>query len=121
MSPKEIVALARGRELDLAVHRLVFRSESEKNVPRYSTSSAAFSIIEGTELPIAVGRSQKSDAFFNPDKPFFAEDRTPIVVKGQRTMRVIAATPEVALCKAACIYVLDNQPKAAIEPVASAT
>ncbi len=106
MTPSDIAALPKGRDLDEHVERLVFGKDPKPSTPRYSTTNHALAIL-GLNLPFGVGRANRQDAFYNEAKPYFAEDRTP-TVKGQFPLRVIASTPEVALCKLACIYKIMN-------------
>ncbi len=109
MTPQEIAALPVGPELDRTVARLVFGAEKpDGNTPKYS-KDAAWRIFEQTELPIRLGRISRRDPNYTDARPFYAEDTTPPTAKGMFPLRVIAATPQVALCKLACIYMVHNK------------
>lgn len=109
MTPAEITALPVGPELNEAVDRIVFGVDNpDGNTPKYSTS-AALLILEKTELPFRVGRLSKRDVGYTDARPFLAEDTTPPTAKGMFPLRVIAATPAIALCKLALIYKVLNK------------
>ena len=110
MTPQEIAALPRGEELDRAVASIVFGVEApDGNTPKYS-GQAALSILEKRDLPLKVGRIMRADPAWSEARQFYAEDQTPSTAKGMFPLRVVAATPSVALAKLACIYCIVNKP-----------
>jgi hypothetical protein len=99
---ESILKLSAGKELDAAVHEFVF-GLTEGAPLKYSANTNLLRTITDASLPLSVGRMADNDPSFTKERPYFAEDTRPIVSRGQKRIRVVAATPEVALCKAACI------------------
>lgn len=88
-----IIEATAGPQLDRLVHRHVFNREGPPK--KYSTDISKITPCMDT-LTIGVGRSAPKDYGFREDKPYWA---------GHPSVALFnAATPEIALCKAALFF-----------------
>lgn len=106
LTPQMFMPLHAGPELDRAVRKWVLKSDSKGKAPAYSTSpERAFDLLH--HLPLTVGHYAPNSEGWTPERPFFATFNLgpasdPVV------FNVTARTPEVALCKAALLYVAEG-------------
>lgn len=106
MTIQEVIALPPGRALDRAVHVAVFGGAPGDHPPGYSTTRRAYEILE--TLPLAVGALARTENDFINDntRPYWASE----MLNGkQHRFKITAATPEIALCKAALLYSIENR------------
>ena len=106
LTPAQFMPLRAGPELDRAVRRWVFGSDHAGRAPCYSTDSHhAMSLL--VAMPLTVGRYADRDPEFTAERPYFARF-TLGPVNQPMPFVVNAPTPEVALCKAALLYVVEG-------------
>lgn len=88
--------------MDNLIHVLVLKQEKKGRIPKYSTDiTKSVEIIH--HLPLHVGYLSQTMDNFTPTRPYFAADAVNLIVT--------AATPALALCKAALIYLNDQLPE----------
>lgn len=126
MNPTDIIALQPGKQLDEAVHAVIFNNTGPL-LPYSTADTACVAILD--RAPLFVGRVGPHHPKFDISRPWVAGTLTfdPNFKGDITSLRVTAGTRAVALCKAALIFTLKpaaeaprRQPAQAVSTPASA-